>query len=521
MDFNPLLTEIQGHLQAMSPAAQAVVTKVAGSSMPSSVATPQTAAVPGTLLPRPDSASPGNISLPAATPSLSTMSALPSPKPQLVTGPKRGQAMMTTGEHIPMGTIQGDTVERSRLIDQGAPVDSIYHNITNSSFGQDHPLAGKLLGGVAQVAGKIGDTLANGAPGIAREIPGTTIRHNMLVGQANTALTQDEANAEKQAQTAGLQQKGDLEEQQARAAELTPTTEEESAALGVPVGTMLNAASRAALAKQSGINQTKQTIGEQANATKLSVADLQQAARDAAAANKPQPHIITMQAGQPHVMERDPSTKAYTIDRGIAPPNYAQVLPEMLTTKTTELLGPDNVQHRYQFNPETHAFDIDMGAAPTGQAAHQIFQGAAIEQLGPQIIKDINDHREILGNLSSYYNQWLSGTPVSDPDAAKLMTELMSFAATQPALHAFRSTNAMEAFEKMVGGLAKDPDSTIASINGLMLLPKTFTSLAQQPANRSNHPAQGGAPKTGDVVDGYKFKGGDPAKQSSWEQVKK
>jgi hypothetical protein len=28
-------------------------------------------------------------------------------------------------------------------------------------------------------------------------------------------------------------------------------------------------------------------------------------------------------------------------------------------------------------------------------------------------------------------------------------------------------------------------------------------------------------PKTGDIVDGYKFKGGDPAKQESWEKVKK
>jgi hypothetical protein len=84
----------------------------------------------------------------------------------------------------------------------------------------------------------------------------------MLLGHANAALTQDEANAQKEAQTSGEQQKGDLEEQQARAAELTPASAEEAAALGIPEGTMLNAASRAALAKQTGINKTKvQTTG--------------------------------------------------------------------------------------------------------------------------------------------------------------------------------------------------------------------------------------------------------------------
>jgi hypothetical protein len=100
--------------------------------------------------------------------------------------------------------------------------------------------------------------------------------------------------------------------------------------------------------------------------------------------------------------------------------------------------------------------------------------------MAPKIIDDINANREVLGKLSSYYKQWLSGTPVSDPKASQMMAELMSFAATQPALHAFRSTNAMEAFEKIIGGLAKDPDSTIATIQGMLKLPETFTNMPQR-----------------------------------------
>ena len=216
-------------------------------------------------------------------------------------------------------------------------------------------------------------------------------------------------------------------------------------------------------------------------------------------AEKTPPHITVQgQDGKSHIMERDPATGQYSIDRGIAPPNYAQVMPQNLGTKTTTILGPDNIQHRMQYNPETGRYDIDMGVDPTGAAGHQIFQAAAIENLAPQVIADINANRAILGNLSSYYKQWLAGTPVADPKAAQMMSELMSLAAMQPALHAFRSTNAMESFEKMIGGLAKDPDATIATINGLMKTPQAFTNLVHgkgnTPAQNNTPPATGGRP---------------------------
>jgi hypothetical protein len=216
-------------------------------------------------------------------------------------------------------------------------------------------------------------------------------------------------------------------------------------------------------------NRTKGDIATQGNITKEDIA-----------AGKPQPHITAMVGGEAHIMERDPATGQYSIDRGKAVPSYGATAPQ---TRTTELLGADNVMHRFQFNPDTKTYDIDLGPAPTGQAAHQIFQAGAIEQLAPQVISDINAHRDILGKLSSYYKQWLAGTPVSDPVASQLMAEIMSLAATQPALHAFRSASALEAFEKVIGGLAKDPDSTIATIQGLMKLPGTFTSMPNRTGN--------------------------------------
>jgi hypothetical protein len=187
-NFNPVLSEIQSHLQSMSPDAQAAV-KMANPSLPSPAATAATQAPsvlpPGMLLPRPaDSPEPAPISMGSSTPSLSMPSEQPSVK-------------------APMGTIQGDTNERGRLLSTGAGVDQIANRIEKTGFGQNHPLLGKLLGGVAQTTGKIGDVgLSLVAPEVAALIPGTSIHHQMLLGQANQAVTQDTTNAQKEAQAA-------------------------------------------------------------------------------------------------------------------------------------------------------------------------------------------------------------------------------------------------------------------------------------------------------------------------------
>ena len=119
-----------------------------------------------------------------------------SPAPSLSAFPSA-----TPNIKAPLGTVAGDTNARGKLLAEGPGVQNIYHDVTNSRLGQAHPFLGKLLGGAAQVGGDVGDLLSNAAPGIGREIPGTTARYNMKLGQANTALTQDLANQEKQSQS--------------------------------------------------------------------------------------------------------------------------------------------------------------------------------------------------------------------------------------------------------------------------------------------------------------------------------
>jgi hypothetical protein len=183
--MNPILSEIQG----LSPAAKGAL-GMAGHTLPTpdanaSATAPPTIA-PGMLLPHSDAGpSPGPISMGDSVPSLSSFSSTqPSVK-------------------APLGTIQGDTTARGSLLGHGAGVENIAHDVEGSRLGQAHPFLGKLLGGLAEGGGLLGDTLLHAAaPGLERNVPGTEGNYVRNLNRADTALTQDVGNAQKQAQTA-------------------------------------------------------------------------------------------------------------------------------------------------------------------------------------------------------------------------------------------------------------------------------------------------------------------------------
>jgi hypothetical protein len=84
------------------------------------------------------------------------------------------------------GTLAGDKAEVQRLKTTGPGVNQVQNPI---------------LHGIGKVADVLGGILA---PGLTAKIPGTTLHNQQLLGQANKAVTADEANAEKEAQTANL-----------------------------------------------------------------------------------------------------------------------------------------------------------------------------------------------------------------------------------------------------------------------------------------------------------------------------
>lgn len=220
--------------------------------------------------------------------------------------------------------------------------------------------------------------------------------------------------------------------------------------------------------------------------------------------------------GKSHIFGWDENTKKFSQDLGVAPPNYAQVIGPITElrqrTQTKTMFGPDGKPHDYSWNPETQKFDIDQGFSTAGQAGSREAQANIIGHAGNNLVQDIQAHKQDLGTLTAWYKQHTLDVPyIGDPKLAELDAELRSFAALQPAMHGFRSTNALQAFEKIIGGLAKNPDATIGSINGILKTAGVMGTTSVNPANV-------GIPRVGEVRKGYRFKGGDPSQQSSWEK---
>ena len=199
-------------------------------------------------------------------------------------------------------------------------------------------------------------------------------------------------------------------------------------------------------------------------------------------------------------------------------PNYGQLV---LPTKTIDVIGENGLPTKMGWNEQTQQYDRPMGVSATGAYGHEMAQAGAVERGGTDLIAQLQqpENREILGQLSSYISQGTLGTPLADQRAAYLSAQLKTFAALQPAMHGFRSHSAQETFEKIVGGLAQDPDATIGAIRGIL---QTSRAINPNQGGGENSNTHGGGEKIeykpGLVRHGYKFKGGDPTDKDNWEK---
>jgi hypothetical protein len=423
-------------------------------------------------------------------------------------------------------------------------LENVYGKITGSQWGQNHPGLGKLLGIAGQIPATAADlamslkglpVLGNSLSSIGQVMPGTTEQHNAKLGEAQGAVTEDEANAEKEAQAQNLKSEVPLHSAQAgyygahaEAIGNHQVTPEEAAAMGNPdlAGSQMDPKAWEQLIKQHGINSTKvQTTGEN-NATKLSVAQLQQEARDAAAANKPAPHVITMQGGQPHVMERDPATKEYSIDRGIAPPNYAQMLPMMLQTKTTDLLDDQGQIHKEQFDPKTGSYTHDIGSSAGNITSNMRTMGQMAATVQPQmdnVKQEVQNLAQSLGPAVGRWNKLMVNKGGTDyPEFAGLDTDLDLLASAIVRTHfgARGGSQYREELKKQFGE-AQSPEDLINRIDHAEGWIKGYAAAGGAKSAGGNQPAQGGAPqRPASVPAGYNWNPQGNGGNGSWQPPK-
>jgi len=201
-------------------------------------------------------------------------------------------------------------------------------------------------------------------------------------------------------------------------------------------------------------------------------------------------------------------------------PNYGMM---MLPTKTATYIDPNtNLPTEYQWNAQTQRYDIPVGVSASNAYGHEMEQAAAVERAGENVIADLEANKDKLGTLGAWIAKKGLNTPIADPTLQSIQAELSSFAALNPAMHGAKGAQAMEHFEKLIGGLQQNPEATIAGIRAIM-----HTAAAINPGVKENAEgsAAGGGAGNGIVYDAkgvaHRYEGtGDRSDPNNYEVVK-
>jgi LysM repeat protein len=473
-NFNPVLSEIQGAFSKMSPDAQATLTKVAGNSLPAPAANTSVQApsiIPhGMLLPHPDAGpEPAPISMGSTTPSLSTP-AMPSAAPQLVTGPKRGQEMMTTGQQVHQGTLLGDQTELSRSLDEGAGINGIAHRIEGAM--PNHPLLGKILGWGAQVPAMIGDTALESASPIARmalsNVPGTYAHQAVTLGHERGQVAQDTANAQKQAQTAS--ENATAGKTNAETPEVAPEAE---ARIGLEQAQTSEAPSVIAEHNAQAANllhpqaKTDFEAWQQQNPGKPIEEWLK--AMNANKTVAPEQQYLTEYAQRHPGSTIAEATKAYKTDSQ-APQRAPMVNMFMPGANGTETLQTVRPGQTIAAGAQTAA-GVNAVDTPTMQQRTAAGRAGTVLAMAPEVLARIDALTPKLGPLEGRWNEFMQGkVGGDDPDFAALRSDLLMMSSAVALAHAQGRLpeNLREEFDNAINAPKQTPANLKATINTML-----------------------------------------------------
>jgi hypothetical protein len=496
-----------------------------------------------------DGVAPAGTPSPAMMPSSSAAGATAPPiTPSLPDTPLSQQALPSSPQpHIvaPRGTVQGDEKARTDLLASKPALENVYGKITGSQWGQNHPGLGKLAGIAGQIPATAADlamslkglpVLGNSLSSIGQVMPGTTEQHNAKLGEAEGAVTADEANREKEAQAQNLTSEVPLHAAQAgyygahaEAIGNHQVTPEEAAAMGNPdlAGSLMDPKAWEQLIKQHGINTTKEDTAKPIQGADGAMYRLDP--------NNPGVGIpLTTPDGKPIAGTPKPVDMKKQLQNGVVDALNKGNGPEakrlMGQLEAIDPIGFQNAQSgagragamETQAGIAGNRFNADYyGIGPNGQpipGAPMIdgqpvgFKGGlgatltnrlavanAVDAMKPQLMSSIDAAAKV-GAIGPVGGRWttfeqLAGDP--DPEAQYLWGQMKSFTSLMPALHAMRSAELAQYLDKASGGLKQKPESLKAYFNGLGSITGSMSSGINAtryttPKAGGNQPAQGG-----------------------------
>src|SRR5579872_2881740 len=171
-----------------------------------------------------------------------------------------------------------------------------------------------LWGKVGHVMGRIGDIAGTAvAPGVMGMIPGTALNRQL---RENQDVSQLQEGRQAQIEQEKVEPKAASDEEQAFQSLIASGVKPIDAYRQIKQAGQKQAGDEAQATVTSGGQAFEWNPQTQKYDIPIGTGKSE--------GDKTPPHITAMKNGQAHIMERDPSTGEYSIDRGIAPPNFAQ-----------------------------------------------------------------------------------------------------------------------------------------------------------------------------------------------------
>jgi len=155
---------------------------------------------------------------------------------------------------------------------------------------------------------------------------------------------------------------------------------------------------------------------------------------------------------------------------------------------------------------------------PTGQERNKADMAASADKQIDDMLSIVQKRPDIFGPAAGRktdFNVWLGS---QDPDAQRFRAARTIAGDHLAGTFGGRSEAALNALDSAIGHFKDNPAAVTAGLNQLKSANQLFLQRGTVHTQGGNN-SEPGAPKAGDVVDGYRFKGGNPAEQKNWEQV--
>ena len=379
----------------------------------------------------------------------------------------------------PRGTLTGEKNEQARLVGSKPGMSQVYDKITGSDFGQNHPLAGKLLGGAAQGLSTLGNiALSGAAPRLASLVPGTSAHHAALVGQENQNVNQLQGQEQKEALTQETNARTPLIQAQTDLLKNPPdkyaplNTAEGVQAFDPKEGTAKPLTDASGKTLQPFSPDKTKTIDEQAygalvaqGKTPVEALDTIYGSKNTKTEDLPHLYLDALQAGDAAKAALIKKAHEDTQVKPTQPPGITMIVPDPNNP------GGGVVQRltagsRVAPGAQTAA-GVNSVNTPTTQMRNVEKQAELVHQEMPGLISEINQTKDLLGPISGQWNEFMQGkVGMDNPRMAGLRSDLLMMSSAVALMHARGRLpeNLREEFDRTINAPKQSPENLIATL---------------------------------------------------------